>query len=63
MKKLVKAAEKCADAQVEEHNTGKDSSASVAAFEKYAKKMGFACCWYGLYPTLIKDGREFHLPD
>lgn len=35
---------------------------SQEAFEKFASDCGFTTDWNGLYPTLVKDGRQIYLP-
>ncbi len=56
-------AEDACKAQVQEHNTGKSSEQAVDFFEKRAEYIGgFVTQWYGLYPTVFKDGRSYQFP-
>ena len=57
---LLMAANLAADAQVAEHNTGADSSAAVAAFERDATGLGLSVRWPGLYPQVSRNGLDWH---
>lgn len=65
LNRLVGLANKANNAQVAEHNTpnSPDSGPTLQAVEDYAKQLGFAVQWPGLYPTFHKDGETFHMPD
>jgi len=63
LRNLCRLADIAAIDQEEQHNTGKDSSASIAKLEAYAVALGFSVRWPGLYPVLHRDGQPFHLPE
>lgn len=63
LRNLCRLADIAAIDQEEEHNTGKDSIASVAKLEAYARALGFSVQWPGLYPVLYRDGQAFYLPE
>lgn len=61
---LIKLVNAAAKAQEEEHNTrnAPDSTPSLTAVEKYAKRFGYTTDWnVGIYPTFNKNGCKFYL--
>ena len=64
--RLLRLCEAAEQAQTDWHNgDGSEQSAesTCVAFEAAAAKLGFECDWPGLFPILVRDGQQFHLPD
>jgi len=61
---LVKCADMAVRAQVREHNTGDSAETLCRVFEREAAKHDITVRWDdGLFPVLLKNGKEYHLPD
>lgn len=59
---LVTLARRAFKAGEREANTGKSADPQRKAFEDFAKSVSFETRWPGLWPMVMRRGREWQLP-
>ena len=47
----------------DQYKTDEIVYATYRRFENFAKSLGFDTRWPGLWPVLVRNGDEIHLPD